>query len=115
MVLCGWLHKNRGIITWDKSYQNFLQLKNNNLYNNITNDIVTDSDNNIYFGTEGGVLNLLDQKGDISEIFRINTLDKNINTPIKSLYFNNNNLLFIGTQNKGIITYDVKSKEFKKI
>jgi len=106
--------QNRGIITWDKSYQNFLQLKNNNLYNNITNDIVTDSDNNIYFGTEGGVLNLLDQKGDISEIFRINTLDKNINTPIKSLYFNNNNLLFIGTQNKGIITYDVKSKRIQE-
>lgn len=106
--------QNRGIITWDKSYQNFLQLKNNNLYNNITNSIVTDSENNIYFGTEGGVVNLLDQKGDISEIFRINTPDKNINTPIKSLSFNNTNLLFIGTQNKGIITYDVKSERIRE-
>ena len=92
--------QNRGLITWDKSYQNFLHLKNHNLYNNITNDIVTDSDNNIYFGTEDGILNVLDKKGNISEVFRINGLDKNINTPIKSLCFYNPTLLFIGTQNK---------------
>ena len=58
-----------GFFTWDKSYQNFLQLKNPNLYNNIVNSIVADENANIYFATEGGVVNVLDKKGNVNEIF----------------------------------------------
>ncbi|WP_397445691.1 two-component regulator propeller domain-containing protein [Polaribacter sp. R77954] len=105
--------QNFGLFTWDKSYQNFLHFKNQNIQNNITNDIVSGFNNNIYFATEGGVVNVADKKGNISEIFSINNTDKNINTPIKSLYFHNNGVLFMGTQNKGIITYDVKLKKIR--
>ncbi|MHB0753738.1 hybrid sensor histidine kinase/response regulator transcription factor [Polaribacter sp. M15] len=106
--------QNRGIITWDKSYQNFLHLKNPNLHNNITNAIVSDSNNNIYFATEGGVVNLLNKEQQVSEFFKINSQNKSINTPIKSLYFDDSDVLFMGTQNKGIITYDVISKIIRK-
>jgi signal transduction histidine kinase/ligand-binding sensor domain-containing protein/DNA-binding response OmpR family regulator len=92
--------QNQGVITWDKSYQNFSHFKNDNLDNNITNDIVTDFKNNIYFGTEEGVINVLDSKGRIDEIYHING-------SIKSMCFYKDKLL-IGTQNQGIITYDIK-------
>ncbi|GGD04655.1 hybrid sensor histidine kinase/response regulator transcription factor [Hyunsoonleella pacifica] len=107
--------QNGGIITWDKSYQNFLHFSNNNLSNNITNSIVSDKKGNIYFATEEGVINIINKKGNVSEIFKIQSSEKNIKYPIKSLFFNTpDNLLFIGTQNKGVIVFDVESKEIRK-
>ena len=104
--------QNGGIITWDKSYQNFSHFSNNNLSNNITNSIVSDKEGNVYFATEAGVVNLLDKKDNVSEIFRIETEEKNVKYPIKSLFFNeSDDLLFIGSQNKGIIVFDVKTKK----
>ncbi|WP_299046013.1 hybrid sensor histidine kinase/response regulator transcription factor [uncultured Polaribacter sp.] len=103
--------QNGGVMTWDKSYQNFLHFKNKNLINNITNSIVSDNKNNIYFATEGGVVNLLNKSGEITEIFRIQNQEKTIQYPIQSLYIHNSDLLFIGTSNKGVIVYDVKLKK----
>ncbi|WP_298763457.1 hybrid sensor histidine kinase/response regulator transcription factor [uncultured Polaribacter sp.] len=106
--------QNGGVITWDKSYQNFLHFKNKKLNNNITNSIVTDKEQNIYFATETGVVNVFDKKGNVSEIFKIKSTKKNRTHPIKTLYYNNSdNLLFIGTENKGIIVYDVKLKKIR--
>lgn len=106
--------QNRGVITWDKSYQNFSHFKNDNLDNNITNDIVSGSDNKMYYGTEAGVINRLGKNGKITEVFRINNQNNNLNTPIKSLHFLNADILLIGTQNKGIITYDITSNALRK-
>ena len=107
--------QNGGVITWDKSYQNFLHFNNKKVYNNITNSIVADKNGNIFFATEAGIISMLDKKGNVSEIFKIVSSEKNINYPIKSLYYNNaNNLLFIGTQNKGLIVYDVKTKKTRE-
>lgn len=106
--------QNGGVITWDKSYQNFLHFSNKNIYNNITNSIVTDKKGNIYFATESGVLNVLDDKGRINEIYRIASSEKNIKHPIKSLFYSKkDDLLFIGSQNKGIIAFDLKSKKVR--
>ena len=107
--------QNGGVITWDKSYQNFLHFSNNNLSNNITNSIVSDKKGNIYFATEAGIVNLLDKKGNVFEIFKIESSEKNIKYPIKSLFYNTpDDLLFIGSQNKGIIVYDIKSKRVRR-
>ena len=107
--------QNGGVITWDKSYQNFLHFKNKKVYNNITNSIVSDKKGNIYFATDAGVVSVLDKKGNVSEIFKIASSEKNISYPIKSLYYNkSDDLLFIGAQNKGLLVYDVKSKKIRE-
>jgi signal transduction histidine kinase/ligand-binding sensor domain-containing protein/DNA-binding response OmpR family regulator len=105
--------QNGGVFTWDKSYQNFLQFKNPNLYNNIVNSIVADENANIYFATEGGVVNVLDKKGNVNEIFKIESVEKKINYPIRSLYYQKPGLLFIGTLNMGLIVYDIKTKKIR--
>lgn len=101
-------------MTWDKSYQNFLYFKNQNLLNNITNSIVADKKGTIYFATEGGVVNVLNKKGEVSEVFRITNSNKAINYPIKSLYVYNDKFLFIGTLNRGIIAYNLSAKKVQK-
>lgn len=106
--------QNGGVMTWDKSYQNFLHFKNQNLLNNITNSIVADKKGAIYFATEGGVVNVLNIKGEVSEVFRITNSNKAINYPIKSLYVYNDKFLFIGTLNRGIIAYNLSEKKVQK-
>lgn len=103
--------QNGGVLTWHKSYQNFLHLKNNSISNNITNSIVADKSGNIYFATEGGVVNKRDKKGNVSKIFKIKSLENTINYPIKSMYLYNSNFLCIGTLNRGIIVYNIKTKK----
>ena len=103
--------ENGGVLTWDKSYQNFLHHKNYKLSNNITNSIVAGKDATIYVATEGGVVNTFNKQKELSTLFKVESLDKNINHPIRSLYFQNPNLLFVGTLNKGLIVYDVNTKK----
>ena len=105
--------ENGGVYTWDKSYQNFLHNKNYNLYNNITNSIIAGRDSKIYFATEGGVINALDNQGKVVKFFEIKSLEKNINQPIKSLCYQKPNLLFIGTLSKGLLVYDLNTKKIR--
>ena len=105
--------QNGGIMTWHKSYQNFLHINNSNSYNHITNSIVAGKDNNVYYATEGGVLNVIDKEGNISEIFKINNEEENIDYSIRSIFFCFPDLLFIGTLNKGIIVFDVNTKKVR--
>ncbi len=105
--------ENGGVFNWDKSYQNFLHYKNYKLSNNIVNSIVTGKDSTIYLATEGGVINTLDKKGRVSKFLEVESSEKNVNYPIRSLYFQKPNLLFIGTLNNGLIVYDVKSKKIR--
>ncbi|WP_282122062.1 hybrid sensor histidine kinase/response regulator transcription factor [Algibacter mikhailovii] len=105
--------QNGGIITWDKSYQNFRHFKNENLKNNITNSIVGDDKSNIYFATDDGVINELDKSGNISELVRIGSAEKNIDYAINSICHVKPNLLFIGTANKGLLVYDLKEKKLQ--
>ena len=108
---CMWLAtQNRGVIMWDESYQNFTHFKNHNSYNNIANSIVSGTNRKIYYGTENGVVNVLNNNGEISELLTLNDDNRNINTPIKSLFYYKEDLLFIGTQNRGIICYNISSK-----
>ncbi|WP_136482914.1 hybrid sensor histidine kinase/response regulator transcription factor [Cognatitamlana onchidii] len=107
-----WLStQNAGVITWHKSYQNFFHIKNNNSNNHITNSIVADEDGKVYFATEGGIVNIIDKQGNISEVYKIKTLENNIGHTIKSMFFCVPNLLFIGTTNKGLIVFDIKAKK----
>ncbi|WP_298338694.1 two-component regulator propeller domain-containing protein [uncultured Algibacter sp.] len=105
--------QNGGIVTWDKSYQNFLHFKNHNLKNNITNSIVTDDKSNIYFATDDGVVNVLDKSGNVSELLRIGKSEKNIDYAIRTLCYLEPDLLFIGTANKGLMVYDLKAKKIR--
>ncbi|WP_396600664.1 two-component regulator propeller domain-containing protein [Algibacter sp. R77976] len=105
--------QNGGVVTWDKSYQNFLHFKNNNLKNNITNSLVADNKSNIYFATDGGIVSVLDNSGNISEVLNIGELDKNTGYAIKSMCYVKPNLLFVGTSNNGMLVYDLKKKELR--
>mgnify|MGYP000076599113 FL=1 len=107
-----WLStENGGVMTWHKSYQNFLHLKNSNSYKNITNSIIAGKDGVVFFGTEEGVVNKIDKEGNVFEIFKISNADNSINYTVKSLFFCEPNLLFIGTINKGIIVLDINTKK----
>ncbi len=105
--------QNRGIINWEKSYQNFIHFKNNNLKNNITNSIVSDNESNIYFANDNGVVSILDKSGKISELLKLNTSEENTDYVINSLCYLNSNLLLIGTVSKGLIVYDLKAKKIR--
>ncbi|WP_203257122.1 hybrid sensor histidine kinase/response regulator transcription factor [Hyunsoonleella ulvae] len=105
-----------GVSTWHKSNQNFKKIKNPNSYNNITNTIITDKEQNIYFGTEGGSVNVLEKNNEVTEIIKIQDSTKTISYPVRSLYCDENNLLWIGTLNRGLKIYDLETKkELKNI
>ncbi|WP_288956109.1 two-component regulator propeller domain-containing protein [uncultured Polaribacter sp.] len=99
-----------GVMTWHKSNQNFKRFKNSITYNNITNCLTSDDENNIYYGTEGGDLNKIDSTGVVTKIFEVQNSEKTTIYPIKSLY-RDKNLLWIGVMKNGIKIYDLKSKK----
>ena len=105
--------ENGGVFTWDKSYQNFLHYQNYSINNNITNSIIAGKDSKIYFATEGGIINTLDNQGKVVKFFEIKNLEKNLSQPIKSLCYQKPDLLFIGTLNKGLLVYDLVTKKIR--
>ncbi|MBW1296193.1 hybrid sensor histidine kinase/response regulator [Aquimarina litoralis] len=102
-----------GINIWDESNSNFISLQknNNDIEYGVVSSIIQDKNNNIYFGTEGKGISILNPKRNAS--FDIQTISKNKlpSLNIKSLYLNEE-ILWIGTYNAGIALFDTNSKEF---
>ncbi|MSP85589.1 MAG: response regulator [Flavobacteriaceae bacterium] len=105
-----------GISVWDESNNNFTNLNQNSGSSALSYDVVSsfaaDANKNIYIGTEGGGITVLDSKTGLSS--KINSAASNgisIDN-IKSLCLSNAGILWIGTFTQGIAAYDTKSKMF---
>ena len=105
-----------GISVWDESNNNFANLNQNSGTSSLSYDVVSslvaDVNKNIYIGTEGGGITVLDSKTGITS--KINSSASNgISVDnIKSLCLSNSGILWIGTFTEGLAAYDVKSKRF---
>lgn len=106
-----------GLDIWDASNTNFINIKEssgkNRLGHKVVSSIVDDARGNLYFGTEGGGLTIFDRQE--NKAAYINTSNSNVllSDNIKSLLIDNT-LLWVGTYNKGVETYDTLKKRFVK-
>lgn len=105
-----------GINLWDDSNNNFTNLNQNSGLNALSYDVVSsfavDANKNIYVGTEGGGITVLDSKTGLTS--KLNSLSSNgVSVDnIKSLCLSNNGVLWIGTFTEGLAAYDTNSKRF---
>ena len=107
----------KGVSIWDISNINFTNLNQNSGKSSLSYDAIgamaSDKHNNLYFGTEGGGITILDNKtGKTSYLNTKNSKGlKSDNT--KSLYLSDEELLWIGTFTEGISVYNINTKKFE--
>lgn len=103
----------KGVNFWDISNGNFINFNQNSSNKNISFDVVsaitTDRNKNIYLGTEGAGITVFDAKTNNSRFLDTPHKEKN---DIKSLRFDLNGVLWIGTFTKGITAYNVTNNSF---
>lgn len=104
-----------GVDIWDISNANFINFKESSgtyrLGHKVVSSIVDDTEGNLYLGTEGGGLTIFNKQENQTNY--INTANSNIllSNNIKSLFVNEHKL-WVGTYNKGVEIYDIKSNKF---
>ena len=104
-----------GVHFYDESNSNFTNIDQNyskvQLSYNVVGSIASDIFQNIYFGTEGGGITLLNKEsGNVSYINKSNT--KGLSTDnLKTLFQANDEDLWIGTFVSGVHLYNVKQKK----
>ena len=105
-----------GINIWDESNNNFTNLNQNSGKSALSFDVVSslaaDANKNIYIGTEGGGMTVLDSKSGVTTIVNSATSNGIPVDNIKSLCLSNSGILWIGTFTEGLAAYDVKKKQF---
>tara|TARA_R110002049_G_scaffold151804_1_gene315560 strand:- start:348 stop:4400 length:4053 start_codon:yes stop_codon:yes gene_type:complete len=107
----------KGVNIWDISNINFTNLNQNSGESSLSYDavgsIASDKNKNLYFGTEGGGITILNSK--TGKTGYLNTKNskglKSDNT--KSLYLSDEGLLWIGTFTEGISVYNIQTKKFE--
>lgn len=97
-----------GVNFWDKNNLNFRRIHSNDAYKtlnfNVVSSVASDDKNNIYVGTEGDGITVLDSLNN-----KIKEIKNQLNTKyIKSL-LNFDDRLIIGTFSKGILVYNLKN------
>ncbi|QBN17433.1 hybrid sensor histidine kinase/response regulator [Flavobacterium nackdongense] len=105
-----------GLYNWDVSNVNFTNLNQNSgkqaLSFDVISSIIADKNQNVYFGTEGGGITILDKK---TERTRFLSAGKSLEWPgnsIKSMLLTDNGILWIGTFSDGLSAYDIKTQQF---
>lgn len=105
-----------GISIWDESNTNFTNLNQNSgtsaLSYDVVSSLVADTEKNIYIGTEGGGITVLNSK--TGKTSKINSASSNgvAVDNIKSVCLSNSGTLWIGTFTEGMAAYDIHSKRF---
>ncbi len=104
-----------GINSWSKKQLNFSKIDEANgdrLMSNVVSSIVQDQDGKIYFGTEGEGLSVYNPKSNKYEyINQVNKVDKL--GIVKTLYFEDEDNLWIGTLHSGLVHYSLRTNQFK--
>lgn len=105
-----------GISIWDESNNNFTNLNQNSGTTALSYDVVSslaaDANKNIYIGTEGGGITILDSKTGMTSKLNSDTSNGVSVDNVKSLCLSNSGILWIGTFTEGLAAYDIKSKRF---
>jgi signal transduction histidine kinase/ligand-binding sensor domain-containing protein/DNA-binding response OmpR family regulator len=105
-----------GISIWDESINNFTNLNQNSGTSALSYDVVSslaaDVNKNIYIGTEGGGITILDKKTETTHFLSASTRSELSGNSIKSMYLSEKGVLWIGTFSDGLSAYDVNSKQF---
>ena len=105
-----------GINIWDESNNNFGNLNQNSGKSALSFDVVSslaaDANKNIYIGTEGGGITVLDSKSGATTMINSATSNGIPVDNIKSLCLSNTGILWIGTFTEGLAAYDIKTKRF---
>ncbi|AJR04467.1 hybrid sensor histidine kinase/response regulator transcription factor [Siansivirga zeaxanthinifaciens] len=107
----------KGVNIWDISNINFTNLNENSGDRSLSFDAIgsmaKDINNNLYFGTEGGGITILDNKTGKTKF--INTKNSKVlnSDNIKSLYLSEEGLLWIGTFTHGISIYNIITQKFE--
>ena len=104
-----------GVDIWDISNANFINYTENfgkkRLGHKVVSSIVNDENGNLYFGTEGGGLTIFNEQQNKTSF--LNTANSSLleSDNVKSLLLDDH-VLWIGTFNKGVKTYNVESNRF---
>lgn len=105
-----------GVNFWDISNINFTNLNHNSgkqaLSFDVISSIVADQNENIYFGTEGQGITILDKKNNTTRILSTSIDNKLPGNSIKSMYLSEKGVLWIGTFSDGLAAYSINSKQF---
>lgn len=105
-----------GVNFWDVSNTNFTNLNQDSgkkaLSFDVISSIVADKDKNLYFGTEGGGITVLDNKTETTSYLTTNKSSELSRNNIKSMFLSDKGILWIGTFSEGLAAYDTKSKRF---
>ncbi len=104
-----------GVHIWDETNENFTNLNQNTAKNslsyNVVGSMVLDSEKNIYFGTEGGGITILNNKTNTTSYLNTANVKELPTNNVKTLLLNNEDDLWIGTVDKGLIVYNLKKKK----
>lgn len=104
-----------GIDIWDTSNNNFINFKEfggkDRLSHKVVSSIVDDNQGNVYFGTEGGGISILSTLDNRTRFIRSSDSKILESDNIKSLFLDDD-LLWVGTFDKGIETYNINKKRF---
>jgi signal transduction histidine kinase/ligand-binding sensor domain-containing protein/DNA-binding response OmpR family regulator len=103
-----------GINIWDDSNNNFLNINQNITSKGLSYNVVSSIENYndlIFFGTEGGGITVFDKKNNIYKYINKENTGQLSDNNIKSLIVLNDEL-WIGTFNKGVKVYNLKTESF---
>ena len=105
-----------GVSIWDESNNNFTNLNQNSGTSALSYDVVSslaaDANKNIYIGTEGGGITVLDSKTGMTSKLNSDASSGVSVDNVKSLCLSPSCILWIGTFTEGLAAFDVKSKRF---
>ncbi|WP_244526801.1 ATP-binding protein [Pseudozobellia thermophila] len=100
-----------GVNIWDPSNENFNHLKNSKLANSVVTAIISDKRSNLIYGTEGGDVAILNHKKSTSKVYSLSDKENLIPNSIQTLFLVDDNLLWAGVLNYGLLAFDLRSNQ----
>ena len=104
------LSKNKKLDRYKFEPLNPFSISSSNFESNSGNKFAADLDGNIWLATSSG-LNKLKLDNSVRRFFKSNTNNKLLSEKILTLYYSNNNILFVGTE-KGLNYYSLDTEKF---
>ncbi|OXA76453.1 Two component regulator propeller [Flavobacterium aquidurense] len=106
----------KGVSMWDISNLNFSNYNQNSkkipMSFDVVSSIVTDKNQNIYFGTEGGGITIYNKNTEATSYIN-NKIGQTTKNDIKSMCLAENNILWIGIFSKGLSAYNTLTKKIE--
>ncbi|HPR62247.1 MAG TPA: two-component regulator propeller domain-containing protein, partial [Prolixibacteraceae bacterium] len=118
-----WVGTSEGLVRFTRTNNNELKLipQNNQpewkqLNSGWVERLLIDNEGDLWVGTRGAGIMLIDKKGMVSEFFTSNILSNKVgDNIINSLMIDRSDVLWMGTESKGVVTLDLKRKKFNHL